>query len=182
MKASDTDILMIPGLGDSGPEHWQSRWEAKLSTARRVVQDDWDAPDREAWIDRIADSVATATRPVVLVAHSLGVAAAIAAVQKIGFVLRGALLVAPPDFDNPALAASPLKEFGPYSRDPLPFPSITVASNNDPYCTIDVAQDLALAWGSLFIDAGEAGHINAESGYGPWPEGSFVLGKLLQRI
>ena len=58
--------------------------------------------------------------------------------------------------------------FGPYPRDPLPFPSIVIASRNDPFCDFDVAEDIAAAWGSLFIDAGQAGHLNSESGYGPW--------------
>ena len=48
MKTSDVDIVIVPGWQDSGPEHWQSRWAKSLKTARRVVQDDWDNPNREA--------------------------------------------------------------------------------------------------------------------------------------
>jgi hypothetical protein len=57
MKASDADILIIPGYTNSGPGHWQSRWEAKLSTARRVEQAEWTKPVREDWIARIAEEV-----------------------------------------------------------------------------------------------------------------------------
>ena len=46
MRSSDCDNLIIPGLGGSGPVHWQTRWQEKLSTARRVEQADWDRPDR----------------------------------------------------------------------------------------------------------------------------------------
>ena len=69
--------------------------------------------------------------------------------------------------------------FGPYLREPLPFPSIVIASRNDPFCAFEVAEDIAGAWGSLFIDAGETGHLNADSGFGPWPEGSMTFAKFL---
>ena len=42
---------------------------------------------------------------------------------------------------------------------------------NDEYGAFDDSADLALAWGSALIDAGEAGHLNDVSGHGPWPEG-----------
>lgn len=182
MRASDADILIVPGLGNSGPEHWQTRWQAKLSTARRVEQDEWDKPERDAWTARLVDVVNASERPVVLVAHSLGIATVINAVPKFAADVRGAFLVAPPDLDSRNLKPRALKRFGPYSRDPLPFPSITVGSRSDTYCDIAVAEDLAAAWGSLFVDAGEAGHINAEAGYGPWPEGSITFAKLLARL
>ncbi|WP_274629214.1 RBBP9/YdeN family alpha/beta hydrolase [Arvimicrobium flavum] len=182
MKASEADIVIVPGLGNSGPDHWQSRWETRLSTARRVVQDDWLFPEREPWVSRVADTVNRAERPVVLVAHSLGVPTAINAIPKFETAVRGALFVAPPDLERPNLKPKMAKPFGPYSRDPLPFPSITIASRNDFYCDFAVAEELADAWGSLLVDAGEAGHIDAESGFGPWPEGSLMLAKLLSRL
>ncbi|AQT42752.1 hypothetical protein BBC0178_012850 [Bartonella apihabitans] len=72
--------------------------------------------------------------------------------------------------------------FGPYPRDRLPFPSIVIASRNDEYCDFAVAEDIAKDWGSLFIDAGEAGHINSASGYGPWPEGLMVFSQFLGKL
>lgn len=182
MKASDVDILFVPGLGDSGPDHWQSRWQTRLSTARRVDQADWEKPEREAWLSAVAGAVNVATRPVVLVAHSLGVPTILNALPKFVADVRGALLVAPPDLEKSDLEPRSLKSFGPYPREPLPFPSITVGSQNDPYCDIAVAEDLAAAWGSLFVNAGDAAHIDAESGYGPWPEGSLTFAKLLSRL
>lgn len=182
MKASEADILIVPGLGNSGPDHWQSRWQERLSTARRIDQDNWDKPERHAWSTRVAEAVNQTTRPVVLVAHSLGIPAVINAVPRFLADVRGALLVAPPDLESKKLKPHSLKTFGPYPRDPLPFPSITISSRSDPYCDYAVAEDLAAAWGSLFIDAGEAGHINSESGYGPWPEGSLAFAKLLSRL
>ncbi len=182
MKVRDADILIIPGYTNSGPNHWQSRWQAKLSTARRVEQTAWSKPVREEWTSTIAAAVNAAKRPPVLIGHSLGVAAAIQAIPSIEKKIAGGFFVAPPDVANEAIRPKHLMTFGPYPRDPLPFPSVVIASRNDPFCGFDVAEDIAGAWGSLFIDAGKAGHINAKSGHGPWPEGTMVFAKFLSRL
>lgn len=182
MKAKDADILIIPGYTNSGPDHWQSRWQAKLSTARRVEQAEWSKPVCEDWAARVAEEVNASTRPVVLVGHSLGVSAAVHAISEFRRSIAGAFFVAPPDVANDTIRPKHLMTFGPYPRSPLPFPSIVVASRNDAYCPFDVAEDIAGAWGSLFIDAGEAGHINSESGYGPWPEGSMAFATFVSKL
>jgi predicted alpha/beta hydrolase family esterase len=182
MKVREADILIVPGYTNSGPDHWQSRWQSKLSTARRVEQVEWSKPLREDWVATIAKAVNEAERPVVIVAHSLGVAAAIQAIPHFERPVAGAFLVAPPDVANPEIRPRHLMTFGPYPREPLAFPSIVIASRNDPFCAFDVAGDIAGAWGSLFIDAGEAGHLNADSGFGPWPEGSMTFAKFLTDI
>jgi predicted alpha/beta hydrolase family esterase len=118
----------------------------------------------------------------VLVAHSLGIPTAIHAVNEAKVPIAGAFFVAPPDVSNPSLRPKHLMTFGPYPRDPLPFPSVTIASRNDPFCAFEVAEDIAAAWGSKFIDAGESGHLNAESGHGPWPEGSMTFAGFLSKL
>jgi predicted alpha/beta hydrolase family esterase len=182
MKAHEADILIVPGLGNSDLDHWQSRWESRLSTARRVDQSDWNQPDPTTWLERMAEAVNAATRPVILVAHSLGVATAIGAIPRYRGKVVGAFLVAPPDLTNPALEPASLRSFGPYTTDPLPFPSITVGSRNDPYSSFEAVEEVAASWGSLFIDAGEAGHINTDAGYGPWPEGSMTFAHFVARL
>jgi uncharacterized protein len=182
MKTSESDILFVPGYSNSGPNHWQTRWEAKLSTARRVEQEAWSKPVRADWTARLAEAIDEATRPVVIVAHSLGVATTVQAVTQIARPIAGAFLVSPPDVANSDIRPKHLMTFGPYGRDPLPFPSVVVASRNDPFCDFAVAEDIAGAWGSKFVDAGEAGHINAESGHGPWPEGLLVFARFLAAL
>ena len=179
MKVKDADILIVPGYTNSGPEHWQTRWQSKLSTARRVEQAEWSKPVREDWTASVANAVNEAERPVVIVAHSLGVAAAVQAIPQFRKPVAGAFFVAPPDVANPEIRPRHLMTFGPYSREPLPFPSIVIASRNDPFCAFEVAEDIAGAWGSLFIDAGETGHLNEDAGFGPWPEGSMTFAKFL---
>jgi predicted alpha/beta hydrolase family esterase len=183
MKTSDLDILFVPGLGGSGAEHWQTRWQGRLSTGRRVEQADWDAPVVAEWAERLVETVAAASRPVVLVAHSLGVATVAHAANRLpAGIVRGGFLVALPDVEDPAIEPARLRAFGPLPRDPLPFPSLLVASRNDPYCRYDRAEDISYAWGSALVDAGEAGHVNTEAGFGPWPEGLMRLAGFLKRL
>ncbi len=181
MRSSDFDILVIPGLGGSGPDHWQSRWVAKLSTARQVDQDDWHNPRLENWTKKIISAVEAAERPVLLVAHSLGVTAVVhAAPQLPEGVVRGAFLVAPPADSVLLEAAGP--GFRPLPRAPLPFPSLLVASRNDHYAPYEESEEISYAWGSRLLDAGEAGHINVDSGHGPWPEGLMSLAGFIKQL
>jgi predicted alpha/beta hydrolase family esterase len=182
MRASEADILILPGLGNSGPEHWQRRWAEKLQTAKVVEQDNWERPQLGVWRRTIERSIMMSTRPVVLIAHSLGVSAAVHVAQHLKDTkVRGAFLVSPPDHEGteiPPEAAG----FNHVPRDPLPFPSLLVASTNDPLCSVERAVDLATAWGSELHFAGAAGHINAASGHGPWPEGLLMFTRLMQRL
>lgn len=181
MKSSEATILVLPGLGDSGPDHWQTRWEMKLSSARRVVQSNWSDAKRDEWAGAIIEAVERAEKPVMLVAHSLAVISIAHAAPKLKNV-RGAFLVAPSNVERENLTPGISRDFAPIPRDPLPFPSLLVGSRNDPYCDFDTAGDFANAWGSKFIDAGEAGHINVESGHGPWPEGLMTFAGFLSRL
>ncbi len=182
MRISDADILIVPGLGNSGPDHWQSRWQAKLSTARRVEQDDWDHPEREAWVNRLIEDVEKSSRPAIVIAHSIGVITTVFAAERLKGHVIGAMLVAPSDWDKPDLLPGYHLYFNPIPTSELPFPSLLVASRNDPYCEINRASSFAEAWGSEFVDAGEAGHINVESGHGPWPEGLLRLASFLSKL
>lgn len=183
MRTFDTDILIVPGWTNSGPNHWQTRWQARLKTARRVEQDDWDTVDLAKWTGCLVAAVEAATKPIVLIAHSCGVPTVAHAAPRFpeGRVV-GAFLVAPGGESQTAAIPGMDPAFTPYPREPLPFPSLLIASSNDPYCTPAEAGDMALAWGSLLIDAGDAGHINTESGHGPWPEGAMRFGWFLKQL
>jgi predicted alpha/beta hydrolase family esterase len=170
MRTADLDILFVAGLDGSGPDHWQTRWRSRLPTARLVEQADWDRPRLSHWLGAIIEACDSARRPIVLVAHSLGVTT----LAHAGALLpqrsvKGAFLVAPPA--DEALIALGCGEFAPTPVAPLPFPSLLVASRNDPYGPYSFAEAKALQWGARLVAAGEAGHINADSGHGPWPEG-----------
>ena len=182
MKASDADILIVPGYKNSGPDHWQSRWEEKIKSARRVDLGEWNKPVVETWTAKLADTVNDCTKPIVIVAHSLGVATTVQALPLFQKKITAGFFVAPPDVANPDIRPKHLMTFGPYPRDPLPFPSMVIASRNDDFSSFEKAEDIAGAWGSMFIDAGERGHIDDAAGHGPWPEGSLTFAKFMQTL
>jgi len=173
--------LIRPGIGDSGPEHWQSYWEREDPSCRRVVQADWDTPRREDWVATLDAAMAIETTPVVFVAHSSSCALvahwAGGATRDDLSRVRGALLVAPSDPDGPNYPPGPTG-FGPVPLERLPFPSIVVASTNDAYVSLERARSYADAWGSTFVNVGPAGHINSATGLGAWPAGYALLNQL----
>ena len=174
-------VLVLPGWQGSGKDHWQSRWE-RLHGYQRVEQHDWSRPLRGDWTARLEDCVLDAGGPVVLVAHSLGciLAAWWAAHSANADRVRGALLVAPGDVEQPAVRAQ-LPGWAPIAvQQPLPFPAVLVASHDDPFCTLSRAHTLALAWGAQLVHAGARGHLNAESCLGDWPEGHALLAPLMK--
>ncbi len=179
-------ILLVPGLYNSGPEHWQSHWERELPEASRVELGCWDDPDRNLWVNRLNLAIHKATAPVILVAHSLG-CHAVAWWAEYEQASRdpdkviGALLVAPPDVESAGVDPR-LKRFGPLIPGRLPFRSLLVASTDDPYAAMGQSKRMARKWGSQLVDAGPLGHINAASGIANWPYGKFLLRRLIRTM
>ena len=174
----ETPVLILPGYGDSGPDHWQSHWERADSVCRRVTQDDWLAPRLEHWLAALDRHVAECAAPPVLVAHSLACALVAHWAGRARSTANGALLVAPADVDSPLRTADEVRNFSPMPMVRLPFPSIVVASTDDPFVSVDRATAFAAAWGSRLVTLEHAGHINADAGFGPWPEGRALLAEL----
>ena len=172
MRASDLDLIFVPEaeLPDAG--HWQTRWVAKLSSARFVMRGD---------VEAIVEAARQAKKPIFFIAHSTGaIAVAQAAEQLKDFDVRGAFFVAPPA----AAALTTLQDgrFGALPTGPLPFPSVVVASRTDPWASYREVEDIALDWGADIIDAGEAGRLDEASGHGPWPEGLLRLAGMFRRL
>lgn len=179
MKPATPRVFTLPGWQGSGPTHWQSRWEI-LRGLVRVEQHDWLQPLRGDWMARLDEVLLAEPAPVVLVAHSLGcqLVAAWAAHSRHGDRVRAALLVAPPDTEQPGMPTA-LHGWRPIPRVRLPFRSTLVASADDPYCTLVRAGAMAQHWGATLVLAGARGHLNADAGLGNWPEGLALLDDLL---
>ncbi|WP_276497438.1 RBBP9/YdeN family alpha/beta hydrolase [Pontibacter litorisediminis] len=168
-------VILVPGLGDSGPDHWQSLWQEQFTNFERVQQQDWITPRREDWVEELKRAVQRHKQEqVVLVAHSLACIAVAFWAQQYKPRIKGALLVAPADTEAPDFPEE-ATGFAPIPVQQLPFRSILVSSSNDPYISANRAQLLANAWGSRYVNIGMAGHINSASGYGRWDEGQELL-------
>jgi uncharacterized protein len=169
-------ILNVPGLKNSGPDHWQSHWERQYPQHfRRVEQDNWLEPEREAWVQRLGEVVAQ-YRPeeLVLVGHSVGCATIVHAVKRWSWPLKGVLLVGPSDVEHPQYPAY-IRNFSPMPLELLPFPSLVVASDNDPVVSLQRATYFAGCWGSEMEVVRQAGHFLPKEGYGPWIQGLRLL-------
>jgi uncharacterized protein len=173
-----TRVLLLPGWQNSGPTHWQSRWEA-LHGFERVQQSDWDWPRRGDWMAQLEQAVLRAEGPVVLAAHSLGcqLAAAWAAHSQHRQRVRAALLVAPPDTERADMPPQ-LAGWRHIVRQRLPFKALAVLSSDDPFCGLERAHSMANDWGADVFVLGPAGHVNADSGLGDWPQGQQLLAAL----
>jgi uncharacterized protein len=181
MTTAAPPVLILPGLEDSGPEHWQTRWLALRPGLRRVEQREWLTPACADWAAALDAAVVAAGPAAILVAHSAAcpMVAHWAAAQH--RAIGGALLVAPADADAPSFPRGPTG-FAPVPLGRLPFPAVVVASRDDPYVAFPRALAFAAAWGARLVDAGAHGHLNTASGLGDWPLGLALLDGLIRQV
>ncbi len=172
-------VLVVPGLGDSGPDHWQTRWQHRIPGCGRLMLHHWDEPKRAVWTEGLERAYRELDSDFVVVAHSLGCTATIHWVNEFGHNPRAALMVAPADVDQVHRRLI-WPDFCPMPDRPLPFPSVVVTSTNDPWLSVERARLFAEWWDSEYIEIGEAGHISTVDGYGDWPFGWNLLQRLLR--
>jgi len=161
--------LNIPGRKNSGPQHWQTVWEEKLPWLRRVQMPEWEFADRREWVNALEKEILQSPQPVYLVSHSLGGLTIAHLSESAANRVRGAFIVAPPNLNSYTPPAIVLETFLPLPLITLPFPSIVIASSNDPYCSIEIAQQMAQVWGGRFVNIGQLGHIGSD--IDGWAEG-----------
>ncbi|WP_192458753.1 RBBP9/YdeN family alpha/beta hydrolase [Musicola keenii] len=168
-------MVLVPGLRDSDEDHWQSYWERRFPFWRRIRQKEWYQADLDRWVLAIRRELASCDRPAILIGHSFGALASCYAVQQGMAGIAGVMLVAP---------AEPMRfEIEDRIRpEPLTAPSLAFASHNDPLMTFSRAEYWTNAWGSELVDVGEAGHINAESGFGKWEYGLTRLASFAEKL
>lgn len=173
-----TNYLIVPGLGNSGPEHWQTFFENSGDNFKRITQQEWDAPVCNDWVTSIDKAVSDYdVASVILIGHSLGCTTIAHWATRYKKKIKGALLVAPSDVEGQEYTF-PAKGFLPMPTEKINFKTIVVASEDDPWVSLERAKHFAENWGSEFINIGKAGHINAASGHKEWKEGFDILKRL----
>jgi len=180
-------FVIVPGLRGHVPGHWQTLLERRLANALEVPRMAEDAPEKlscAAWVAALERTLASIAGPAVLVAHSAGCAIVAHWARRHERPIHCALLATPPDFETPLPQGYPPLEtlarngWIPMPREPLPFRSVVAASTNDPLARFDAVADLAVRWGSRFVDLGPVGHLNPAAGFGPWPRAEELLREL----
>lgn len=191
MRTEQATVLIVPGLRDHVPDHWQTHLQAELPGAHAVPPLQENGLSCSARMDTIDKALARIDGPVILVAHSAGCLTTVhwahRAGSKAAAKVQGALLVTPPDLDAPEWPSkypSPavLADMGwsPMPRSPLPFRSIVAASDNDPLASLAAVRAMAAGWGSRLVELGDVGHMNPASGFGPWPMAHEFIALLRQ--
>jgi predicted alpha/beta hydrolase family esterase len=182
---TEPQALILPGRGNSGPDHWQTHWQAADPRLARVLQEEWTTPSRDVWVKTLAQALAARNTPAVLVAHSLAVSLVnhlVAAWPTLypdrPLPVRGALLVGPSDVEDPDWPPGPIG-FAPLPLARLPFPTIVVASSNDPRVRLERARFFADSWGARIEIAGALGHMGSDDKLGGWPQARVWLDELL---
>ena len=173
----ETNYLIVPGYGNSGPTHWQTYFENSGPNFRRILQSSWIEPQCKDWVHNINAAVDEYKHEtVVLITHSMGGVAMAHWALQYNKKIKGAMIVGPPDLENPYKDYS-LQSFLPIPTQKLPFRSIAIVSTNDKWSTLERAKHFTSCWGREYLEIGDAGHINHNSGYGDWPEGLELLKK-----
>ncbi len=188
MTTADVEILLLPGIGGSGEDHWLGMWARDAARCRIVRQADWERPDRKVWLAALSAAVQSVEGPFALVAHSVGCALAAhwaaenrpaddgASVPR----LRAIMMVAPSDVDSAEHTPESVRMFAPMPTLPLPGRSVVVASTDDPYVPIERARGFAREWRSRLVEIGARGHINSNSGLADWIEGQRLLRSMIE--
>lgn len=177
-------IVIVPGLRDHVPEHWQTLLEARLAKVACVPRRKGDKLSCAAWVAELDGTLEGVSGPVVLVAHSAGVMITVHWAQMHARRIQGALLAAPVDLETPLPEGYPTLEaiqangWLPIPRGRLPFPAIVAASTNDPLCAFARSESYARDWGASLLNAGEVGHLNPAAGFGEWKEAEILLDEL----
>lgn len=170
-----TNFFIVPGYGNSGPEHWQTFFEKSGNNFQRINQQDWNTPHCSDWISTIDKAIATYDlSTVVLIGHSLGCSTVAHWAKRFNKKIKGALLVAPSDVEDPKYTF-PTTGFAPIPLQKINFKTIVVASSNDQWVSLERATYFAEHWGSDLINIGDAGHVNVASGFGRWDKGLEIL-------
>ncbi|WOT04374.1 RBBP9/YdeN family alpha/beta hydrolase [Shewanella youngdeokensis] len=182
------NIVFVAGYGNSTKGHWQHSWSQKVSDSYNsywVEQADWDNPNCADWIDALNVLVQSLQGPILLVSHSLGGSTIVEWSHKYAATgaanVLGAFMVAVPDVNSEHFPKA-ITGYGDAPSVKLPFPSLMLASTNDPYATLASTQKMVKQWGCRLTVMGELKHINAESNLGLWPEGYQLLTDFIKLV
>ena len=169
--------VIVPGVGGSEHDHWQSWLQRQLKSCSRVQQQDWNKPVLHAWVEQFVKTVQAIQEPIQIVAHSFGCLTTVAALAQhpeLNQKIKNLVLVAPANparFGDAGFARESQNDYQQYFHQlKLQVPTQMIISENDPWLNFQDALQLAKTWKIRPKNLGQVGHINVASGFGPFPE------------
>ena len=167
-------VLLVPGISNSGPGHWQTLWQARHPGVFRVQQRDWDRPACDEWVAALDEATRRVGAAPILVAHSLGCLVVAQWAALADRPVHGILLVAVPDPAGPNFP-SEASGFASVPSTLRGRRATVVSSSDDPYSSADFVKRHVRLWGAEHVQLGPLGHINADSGLGEWQDGWAIV-------
>ncbi len=174
------NIVFVPGYGGSKDGHWLKKWHQQFTRSYWVEQSDWFNPCCVDWVENLNHTIKSIKGPIVLIAHSLGCNTVVEWSKQYTGNIVGVFLVALPDIESIDLPSS-VSGFQSPPLQQLPFPSVMIASTDDPYCKFERASHFASTWGCELVSIGNSRHIDSPQ-LAAWPEGSRQLNKFLSML
>lgn len=172
-----THTVIVPGVGGSDDDHWQSWLQRQLMSCSRVQQKNWQHPVLADWIENFVYTLNKITTPIQIVAHSFGCLTSVAALTQhpeLKSKIQKMILVAPANparFCETGFATNSVENYAQYFHQlRIDVPVDMIISENDPWLSFSDAQALAKAWKVKARNLGQVGHINVASGFGFFPE------------
>ena len=168
--------VIVPGVGGSDENHWQSWLENSIECSSRVVQKDWNKPILNEWVSQLFNHIQTIKKPIQIVAHSFGCLTTIAAINQYRILkhwIDSIILVAPANpirFNSNGFGTDQDNFVELFQNFHINIPTLMVISENDPWLKFDDAVSYAKLWNVPYVNQGLAGHINVASGFGAWPD------------
>lgn len=179
-------VLFVPGLRDHVEDHWQTHAARAFPGSVTVEPLTNDRLSRAARVAALDAALQAISGDVVIAAHSAGCLMVAHWARVPSRSIKAALLATPADVEHPLPPGYPSYDdlsangWVPIPRSTLPFPTLVVASRNDPLARFERVEGFAHDWGAELHDAGKVGHLNPPAGFGPWPAGQALIAQLLQ--
>ncbi|MEG0486981.1 MAG: alpha/beta hydrolase [Acinetobacter sp.] len=182
--------VIVPGVGGSNQNHWQSWLENQLAHSTRVQQKNWDKPILKQWVKELIKVLEATDDQIQIVAHSFGCLTSLAALNdapELAQKVKRLILVAPANPKRFGANGFATDSIGDYQRYfyglKTSVPTTMLISEDDPWFAFDEVNALASAWNIKPINLGKVGHINVASGFGPFPEiFNYIISEKKQAI
>ena len=163
-------ILILHGWGGSDYPHWQSELASEIAkdygTVSFPLLDNCHFPSKNRWLKQVK-KILKEFKPTTVVCHSLANTLWFWLCQEDMVEIERLFMVSPPSLET---TEATIKTFFPCEipKNCYAKKIELIVSDTDPWIELDEAEAIAKSIGATYTVIEDAGHINADSGYGKW--------------